>query len=244
MRLDKLLANSGYGTRSEVKEIIRKRRVALNGDVLTDPGFSVTEEMTSSLTIDGEPVVSSRYLYFCLYKPDNCLTAMTDDRLPCVGDLLPDHLRTKKISPVGRLDYHTTGVLLLTNDGDLSHRLTSPKWHRKKVYLVTYSGDPLTEDETVLFAKGMTLTEAGHAPEKLKPAELELLSGQQCRLTLTEGKTHQVKRMLAAVGRSVIALHRESMGSLTLRDGQKPGEMYALTPAEIADLQDFTDLRE
>lgn len=233
MRLDKLLANSGYGTRSEVKDILRSGRVRLREEVLTDPAFQIAEEQARFLTLDGQPITSSRYLYYCLYKPDECLTAMSDDRLFCVGDLLPPSLRTKKISPVGRLDYHTTGVLLLTNDGELSHRLTSPKWHQKKVYLVTYSGDALTEKEVVLFAKGMTLTEAGHAPEKLKPAELILLSDQQCRLTLTEGKTHQVKRMLAATGRSVIALHRESMGSLTLHEGQKPGEMYALSSEEI-----------
>ena len=236
MRLDKLLANSGYGTRTEVKEILRKGRVLLHDQVLTDPGFQITEEQAEELTLDGQPVRTGRYLYFCLNKPDNCLTAMTDDRLPCVGDLLPDNLKTKKISPVGRLDYHTTGVLLLTNDGDLSHRLTSPKWNHKKVYLVTYSGDPLTPSEVTLFQSGMTLREEGHAPEKLKPAELELISDQHCRLTLTEGKTHQVKRMLAATGRSVIALHRESIGSLTLREGQKAGEMYALTKEEVSRL--------
>lgn len=233
MRLDKLLANSGYGTRSEVKEFLRKGRVMIDGEVIRDPGYSVTEEMGSRITLDGEEVKSSEYLYFCLNKPDGYLTAMSDDRLPCVGDLLPSQLKTKKISPVGRLDYHTTGVLLLTNDGELSHRLTSPKWHREKVYLVTYSGSDLTEKEVVLFQKGMTLCEKGHAPEKLKSAKLELLPGKQCRLTLTEGKTHQVKRMLAATGRSVELLHRESIGTLKLKDGQFPGEMYALSDEDI-----------
>lgn len=242
MRLDKLLANSGYGTRSEIKDILRAGRVRLHEDVLSDPAFHITDEQARFLTLDGIPVTSSRYLYFCLNKPDNYLTAMSDDRLPCVGDLLPRALQSKKISPVGRLDYHTTGVLLLTNDGELSHRLTSPKWHQKKVYLVTYTGESLTDKEVALFAKGMTLMEAGHAPEKLKPAELTLLSDQQCRLTLTEGKTHQVKRMMAFVGRPVIALHRESIGTLTLRDGQKPGEMYPLTPDEIASLKENTDM--
>ena len=241
MRLDKILANSGYGTRSEVRDLLRSGRVRLRDEIVTDPALHLTEEQAGELTLDGEPVTASRYLYFCLYKPDQCLTAMTDDRLPCVGDYLPSELKTKKISPVGRLDYHTTGVLLLTNDGELSHRLTSPKWHQK-VYLVTYSGEALTDREVALFAKGMTLTEAGHAPEKLKSAELILLSDQQCRLVLTEGKTHQVKRMLAATGRSVIALHRESMGPLTLHEGQKPGEMYPLTPDEILALKAGTEL--
>ncbi|MBO4928053.1 MAG: rRNA pseudouridine synthase [Clostridiales bacterium] len=240
MRLDKVLANSGYGTRSEVKDYFRQGRVCLQGAIIRDPGFSVTEEQLQDLTLDGVPVLASEHLYFCLYKPDGYLTAMTDDRLPCVGDLLPTNLKTKKISPVGRLDYHTTGVLLLTNDGELSHRLTSPKWHCEKEYLVTYEGDPLTEKETVLFASGMTLREKDHAPEKLKPAKLELLSDHQCRLTLTEGKTHQVKRMLAQTGRPVIALHRESIGSLRLREDQKPGEMYALSSDDIDELKDLS----
>lgn len=238
MRLDKLLANSGYGTRSEVKDLLRHGRVSLNGEVIRDPGFSVTEEMKGSITLDGEPIEASEYLYFCLNKPDGYLTAMTDDRLPCVGDLLPPQLKTKKISPVGRLDYHTTGVLLLTNDGDLSHRLTSPKFHREKSYLVTYSGDELTDKEKELFAGGMTLMEKGHAPEKLKPAKLEILPDHKCRLILTEGKTHQVKRMIASTGRSVEALHRERIGTLTLKDGQLPGEMYALTEEDIRLLKD------
>jgi 16S rRNA pseudouridine516 synthase len=178
----------------------------------------------------------TEHLYFCLNKPDGYVTAMTDDHLPCVGDLLPASLKTKKISPVGRLDYHTTGVLLLTNDGDLSHKLTSPKWNHEKRYLVTYSGDPLTDKEIQLFASGMTLHEEDHKVEKLKPAKLELLENSQCYLTLTEGKTHQVKRMLAATGRSVLQLHRESLGSLTLHEGQLPGEMYALSKEEIDNL--------
>lgn len=237
MRADKILANSGYGTRSEVKELFKQGRVALRGNTLQDSGASLSDEDAQFLTLDGEPVLASTYLYFLLNKPDGYLTAMSDDRLPCVGDLLPPQLKTKKISPVGRLDFHTTGVLLLTNDGDLSHRLTSPKWHQEKVYLVTYSGEPLTQKEIDLFASGMTLREAGHAPEKLKPAKLELLPEQQCRLTLTEGKTHQVKRMIAATGRSVELLHRERIGSLELKPGQEPGEMIALSPEDVEQLK-------
>ena len=238
MRLDKLLANSGYGTRSEVKEILRQGRVCIDGEVIRDPGFSVSEETTPDITLDGKSIRAGKYLYYCLNKPDGYLTAMTDDRLPCVGDLLPSNLKTKKISPVGRLDFHTTGVLLLTNDGELSHRLTSPKWHREKVYLVTYSGAELTEKEQALFESGMTLHEKDHAPDKLKPAKLEILPDHQCRLILTEGKTHQVKRMIAATGRSVELLHRESIGSLHLREGQMPGEMYALSEEEIERLKE------
>ena len=238
MRIDKILANSGYGTRSEVKDLLRQGRICLDGTVVRDPGLSISEEQKGLLTLDGSPVFVSEHLYFCLYKPDGYVTAMTDDHLPCVGDLLPQSLKTKKISPVGRLDFHTTGVLLLTNDGDLSHKLTSPKWNHEKKYLVTYDGDPLTEKEVQLFASGMTLREEKHAPEKLKPAVLELRDNNQCLLTLTEGKTHQVKRMIAATGRSVVFLHRESIGSLQLHEDQAPGEMYALSSEEVSLLKD------
>jgi 16S rRNA pseudouridine516 synthase len=238
MRIDKILANSGYGTRSQVKEYLRSGRVCLHGQIITDPGFSVFDKDLDSITLDGSPIRAGSYLYFCLNKPDGYVTAMKDDHLPCVGDLVPEHLKTKKLAPVGRLDYHTTGVLLITNDGDLSHKLTSPKWHKEKVYLVTYEGPALTEKEVQLFSQGFTLHEKGHEPEKLKPAQLTLLSDGQCRLILTEGKTHQVKRMLASQGRSVIALHRESIGSLCLHEGQKTGEMYALSEDEIAQLKE------
>lgn len=238
MRIDKVLANSGYGTRTQVKEFLRSGRVCVNGKVVCDPGFSVFDKDIASITLDGAPIHASSFLYFCLNKPDGYLTAMTDDRLPCVGDLIPQVLRTKKISPVGRLDFHTTGVLLLTNDGELSHRLTSPKWHKEKTYLVTYEGEPLTEEDVILFRNGMTLHEPGHPVEKLKPATLILLADQQCRLILTEGKTHQVKRMLAARQRQVIALHREQMGTLTLQDGQAPGEMYPLSEEQIRALKE------
>ena len=238
MRIDKILANSGYGTRSQVKDFLRSGRVTINGEAILDPGYSVFDKDIPLICLDGSPIVAGTHLYFCLNKPDGYVTAMTDDHLPCVGDLIPDHLKTKKLAPVGRLDYHTTGVLLITNDGDLSHKLTSPKWHKEKVYLVTYEGEALTEKEVECFSKGITLHEKGREPEKLKPAELILLAPGQCRLVLIEGKTHQVKRMLASQGRSVIALHRESIGSLCLHDGQKPGEMYALSAEEIALLKE------
>ncbi len=237
MRADKILANSGYGTRSEVKELFRKGRVALHGEVIRDPGTSISDAEIHELCLDGQPVMACENLYFLLNKPDGYLTAMTDDRLPCVGDLLPPQWKNKKISPVGRLDFHTTGALLLTNDGELSHRLTSPKWHQEKVYLVTYSGEALTEKEVSLFASGMTLREAGHEPEKLKPATLSLLPNHQCRLTLTEGKTHQVKRMIAATGRSVELLHRERIGTLTLKNEQGIGEIVALSQEEVDTLK-------
>lgn len=204
-----------------------------NGDIVSDSGLSIKEDQIPLVSLDGIPVASSRYLYIALHKPSGYLTALEDSRLPTIADLIPRELLYKGLTPVGRLDYNTTGLLLLTNNGTLSHRLTSPKWHVEKTYLVTYSGASLTEEIVRLFAEGMTLSEPDHESEKLAPAKLVLCSGNTCRLTLTEGKTHQVKRMIAAADRSVTALHRESTGGITLADGPDSGLYRNLTEREI-----------
>lgn len=233
MRIDRLLANSGYGTRSQIKDLIRAGRVRFREEIVCDSGLSIKEDQFSLVSLDGVPVTASRYLYIVLNKPSGYLTALEDSRLPTIADLIPQELLFKGLAPVGRLDYNTTGLLLLTNNGSLAHRLTSPKWHVEKTYLVTYSGDPLTEEICRLFAEGMTLNEPDHESEKLAPAKLVLSSSNTCRLTLTEGKTHQVKRMIAAVSRSVTALHRESTGGISLEDGPDPGLCKNLTDSEI-----------
>ena len=132
MRLDRILSNSGYGTRSQVKELIRAGRVFLEGVPLTDPACSIHDNKVSLLAIDGIQAETSRYLYIALHKPAGYLTAMEDSRLHTVAELFPKELIYKGLAPVGRLDYNTTGLLLLTNNGTLSHRLTSPKWHVEK----------------------------------------------------------------------------------------------------------------
>jgi 16S rRNA pseudouridine516 synthase len=243
MRIDRLLANSGYGTRSQIKEWIRSGRVCLNGTPILDPSYSVAEQPSEEITLDGSPVFSTRYLYLCMNKPAECLTALEDKRLPTIADLLPRELLHKGLAAVGRLDYHTTGVLLLTNNGVLCHRLTSPKWHIEKTYLVTYEGDSLDDDVCRMFASGMTLTDYGpEHPEILAPARLVLLTDHTCRLTLTEGKTHQVKRMLAGVSRQVTSLHRENVGGITLENGPETGQYRSLSTSEIHNLFAATHL--
>jgi len=236
MRIDRILANSGYGTRSAVREMIRDGRVHFSGSIIRDPSFNIEISDATDIRIDEIDVKPSRYIYICMYKPEKYLTAMEDKRLSTIGELIPEEYIFKGVSPVGRLDYNTTGVLLLTNNGTLSHRLTSPKWHIDKNYLVTYSGPPLSQDVCVLFAKGMTLREENHEPVKLAPANLALLDNNMCRLTLTEGKSHQVKRMLAACGRSVTSLHRESVGCISLSPDQEPGSLRIINEDEIEDL--------
>lgn len=221
MRLDRLISNSGYGTRSQIKDLIRSKRVLVNGTVITDAGFSVTEEDT--ISIDGESINAQKYLYYLFDKPDGVLTAMEDKRLPTVADFVPENLKTMQLSPVGRLDFHTTGLLLLTNDGELSHRLTGPKFHVPKTYVVTYEGDPLDASIVLQFESGLTLTDMKEGPIKLKPARLELLSDNSCKITLFEGKTHQVRRMLAHFDRSVITLSRIAIGPIKLNEPNRSG---------------------
>ena len=233
MRIDRMLANSGYGTRSEVRKMISRGLFCVNGTVVKDPSFAVNE---NDIVTAGDKEISSRSnLYYKLDKPDCYLTAMEDKRLPTVADLIPSNIRTKKISPVGRLDYHTTGLLILTNDGKLSHRLTSPRYDVPKTYLIGYSGDALGQEHVRMFSEGIVLEDTdGKIP--LKPASLRLIDDNTCELTITEGKTHQVRRMLAKFGRSVITLRRIRIGNITV-DGLREGIPEEMTDDEITELK-------
>lgn len=238
MRIDRLLANSGYGTRSDIKDMIRRGRVSVDGVVCKDPGLHVTD--SSSVTIDGAEVASKRYLYFMLDKPDSVLTAMEDKRLPTVADFIPPELRGLKLSPVGRLDYHTTGLLLITNDGELSHRLTSPKYGVAKTYLIEYSGSPLDASCISELAAGLTLTDTDELVT-LRPAHLDLISPGVCKITLTEGKTHEIRRIISHYGRTVVTLRRVALGPLSLSE-TAPGHLLELTNAQVAALKECVSL--
>lgn len=234
MRLDKLLANTGIGTRSEVKGMILKGRVTVNGALIRDPGFAVDTE--DNITVNGQQIDGNEYIYLLFDKPDEVLTAMEDTRLDCVGNYIPDNLKGKHLSPVGRLDYHTTGLLIITNDGPLNHKLTSPKYKVRKSYLVTYEGDDLTDDIVRELGEGITLTDM-EEHTKLAPALLELKDNKTCLITLTEGKTHEVRRIIAHYGRSVISLRRVSIADLKL-DSEEPGLLRPLTKEELSYLID------
>lgn len=238
MRLDKYLANSGIGTRSEIKKIIAKGLVQVNSVTIKDCGAKVTEG--DEVLVSGEQISSEEFLYFIMDKPECVLTAMEDPRLSTIGDLIPANLKNRKLSPVGRLDYHTTGLIIITNDGTLSHRLTSPKYKIPKTYLVGYEGEKLTHEHVELFAQGITLHDTDEDIE-LKPAKLELRDDSTCLLTISEGKTHQVKRMLAHFGRSVVTLRRISIGEIKTPEGA-PGELIKLNSGEVAYLKRETGL--
>ena len=226
-RIDKLLSATGRWSRKEVKELVRQGRVLAGGRAVLRPEEK-WDPATLCLTVDGVPVDCSPFVYVMLNKPEGVLSATEDSRQPTVLDLLPPELRRRGLFPVGRLDKDTTGLLLLTDDGALAHRLLSPRSHVDKVYLAQVEGRVDQADREAL-AAGLVLGDG----LRCLPAELELVGdGSSCLVTLREGKYHQVKRMLAARGKPVLALHRLSMGPLTLDEGLNPGNWRLLTAGE------------
>ena len=236
MRLDRLLANSGLGTRSQVRDKISHGGVSVNGAVITDSSFQVKEN--DSVTYDGQEINCRTKLYFLLDKPDGVITAMEDKRLPCVADFIPSELKTKKLSPVGRLDYHTSGLLIITNDGELSHRLQSPRYEVPKRYLATFRGTEWTEDEIASVASGFTIRDKGYS-EQIAPAELTAASpsvdgSNRAYLTLHEGKTHEVRRIFAHFNKEVTALRRTGLAGITVsEDLDSCGEFRPLDASEL-----------
>jgi 16S rRNA pseudouridine516 synthase len=231
MRLDKTLSDSGHGTRSEVRELVRAGRVQVDGAVVRDPGFQLPEGAADRIAVDGEATRVRRHLHLMLYKPAGYLTALEDAHQPTVADLIPTSLRTRGLAPVGRLDADTTGLLLLTNDGTLGHRLANPKWHVDKVYHAwTEGGESFGAHDVDAFADGLVLGDG----TSCQPAALEILGPAEVRLTQREGKYHQVKRMLRSTGRTVVRLHRESVGPLGLDPALAPGDSRELTDEEAA----------
>lgn len=229
-RLDKLLAGTGKWSRREVKALVRQGMVRVDGRLAASAEDKLDPAATV-VTVAGETISLCRFTYVMLHKPAGVLTATEDRKQPTVLDLLPPELRRIGLAPVGRLDKDTEGLLLLTNDGELAHRLLSPKYHVDKRYLARVDGE-LSAADTEAFARGMTL---GDGLECL-PAELELLPGRVCIVTLREGKFHQVKRMLAARGAPVLYLKRLSMGPLTLDDSLAAGAYRLLRAEEISAL--------
>ena len=217
--------------------MIARGLVCVDQVVTKDPGANIKDG--NEVTVNGETIDQSEFLYFIMDKPECVLTAMEDKRLDCIGDLIPPALKNRKLSPVGRLDYHTTGLIIITNDGTLSHRLTSPKYKIPKTYLVTYEGEKLTDEHVQIFAEGFTLDDMEEKVD-LKPSVLELKDDNTCVLTIKEGKTHQVKRMLAKFGRSVIALRRISIGEIKTPDDA--GVLVKLTDEQVAYLKKETGI--
>lgn len=225
MRLDRWLVTLGVGSRSQVQKLIRQGAVTVDGMPVTDPGCSCNT--SASLTLHRQPLDGRLVRHVMLNKPAGLLTAARDKKQPTVMDLLPDTYTAIGCMPVGRLDKDTTGLLLLTCDGELNHRLLSPARHVDKTYLAHVDA-PLTEQDVSAFAQGLHLSDFD-----AKPARLEILAPCLGRVTVQEGKFHQVKRMFAAVGREVTQLHRETFGSLRLDESLPQGQWRELTDDEL-----------
>ncbi len=231
-RIDKLLSATGLWSRREVKTLVSQGRVVAGGIPVKKPGEKV-EPATVTITVDGAWVDCAPFVYIMMHKPAGVVSATEDSREKTVLDLLPEHLQRRGLFPVGRLDKDTEGLLLLTDDGALAHRLLSPKKHIDKVYYAEVDGI-LTQQAVEDFEKGMILGDGLHC----LPAGLSLLKdGTAALVTLREGKFHQVKRMLATCNAPVTYLKRLSMGGLQLDDTLQKGDWRALTPDEFRSLQ-------
>ncbi len=227
MRLDKFLCDLGLGSRREVRDWIRAGRVALDGTAIRSPEQKLDPE-TCSVTLDGMPLRYQACHYFMLDKPEGVITATEDPAQKTVLDLLPPELRRMGLFPVGRLDKDTSGLLILTDDGDFAHRVTAPKSGVEKRYLAVVEGEPDAADVSA-FAEGLVLGDG----TRCLPAGLELLGGDRCIVTVQEGKYHQVKRMLASRGKPVRTLRRLSVGALELDETLGPGGFRELDQQEL-----------
>ena len=232
-RVDKLLGSMGYGSRTEMARLGKAGGIVLDGVDLTDVSrrIPVTPDLPARMAIDGQPLDPVPGLVMMLHKPLGMTCSRKEDGA-LVYDVLPPRWRRRDpaISTIGRLDKQTTGLLLLTDDGDLLHRVISPRRHVAKVYRATLAR-PLTGAEGEVFAAGGLVLEGEDKP--LSPAVLEVLSPTEARLTVTEGRYHMVRRMFAAVGNHVEGLHRERVGGLVLPDDLAPGDWRLLDPAQI-----------
>ena len=224
IRLDKMLAHMGYGSRKEVKELIRKGYVSINGEIIKSDDIKVNED--DEVIIFDEVVNYDEFVYLMLNKPDGYISATFDNNLPTVLDLIYGY-ESRNLFPVGRLDIDTYGLLILTNDGKLAHKLLSPKNHVDKKYYVKYDGK--YNDKFIdIFNKGIPLDDF-----TCKPAKFENLGNNEAYITISEGKFHQIKRMMEYVGCNVTYLERIEFGPLKLDSNLKRGEFRVLSKEEI-----------
>lgn len=229
-RLDKVLSNLGYGTRKEIKEVIKDGLIKVDGKIIKDGGVHV-DPVTSVIEIGGEILKYREFMYIMMNKPEGVISATFDNKLKTVIDILPEKFKSFELYPIGRLDIDTVGLLILTNDGQLTHDIISPKKHVPKRYYAKIQGI-VTEKDGEVFKEGVVIDDG----YKTLPAELFILnSGEvsEIELIIFEGKFHQVKRMFEAVDKEVIYLKRMEMGPIKLDESIKEGECREFTDEEI-----------
>ena len=227
LRLDRLLSDMGVASRRELREIIRSGRGAVNGQTASSPELKV-DAGRDAVSLDGAPLRYSPFHYFMLDKPCGCVTATEDAGQRTVMELLTPEMRRMGLFPVGRLDKDTSGLLLLTDDGDFAHRVISPKSCVEKRYYARVEGAVTVSDEKA-FQKGLVLRDG----TRCLPAKLERLSGDECVVTVMEGKYHQVRRMLASREKTVLELRRLSIGALILDESLGPGGFREMTKDDL-----------
>lgn len=227
-RLDKIISTGGGVSRSDARKLILKGKVSVNGKTVRDIAFKV-DPKADEISLFGEPITYKKHLYLIMNKPNGVLTATEDKNKQTVIDLIPDELRRRDLFPVGRLDKDTTGLLIITNDGDFAHQLLSPNKKVPKKYLVTLDGE-VGEELIAKFKEGLTLADG----TKLSSATLQILSDLHTALvTITEGKYHQIKRMFGLFDLGVNELKRVSFAGLTLPEDLLEGEVRELTVNEL-----------
>ena len=237
MRLDKYLVSCAVGSRTEVKNLLKAGRVMVNGKKEKSAKLQINEE-TDEICFDGQKLDYEEFVYYMMNKPQGVISATEDPKHKTVLDLLDDLARAKEVFPVGRLDIDTHGLLLLTNDGQLAHALLSPKRHVNKTYLAQVDGI-MTQEDVETFAQGIPLKDFTCQPAKLEIVSIDTEKNQsQIRVTIAEGKFHQVKRMVAYCGKEVVNLQRLTMGTLTLDENLKRGEWRRLTKEEVEGLRE------
>ena len=235
MRLDKFLVACAVGSRTEVKNLLKSGRVTVNGKKEKSAKSHINEE-TDEICFDGQKLDYEEFVYYMMNKPQGVISATEDPKHKTVLDLLDDYARAKEVFPVGRLDIDTHGLLLLTNDGKLAHALLSPKRHVDKTYLARING-VMTDADVETFAQGVPLKDFTCQPAKLELVSIDTEKDQSLvRVTIAEGKFHQVKRMVAYCGKEVVDLQRLTMGTLTLDEDLKRGEWRRLTKEELEGL--------
>lgn len=232
MRLDKFLVACAVGSRTEVKNFLKTGRVTVNGKKEKSAKLQINED-TDEICFDGEKLDYEEFVYYMMNKPQGVISATEDPKHKTVLDLLDDYARAKEVFPVGRLDIDTHGLLLLTNDGKLAHALLSPKRHVDKTYMAQVKGI-MSQEDIETFAKGIPLKDFTCQSAKLELMSLDTKENKSLvRVTIAEGKFHQVKRMVAYCGKEVVDLQRVTMGTLTLDEELKRGEWRRLTKDEL-----------
>ena len=232
MRLDKFLVACAVGSRTEVKKLLKAGRVTVNGKKEKSAKLQIDED-TDVICFDGEKLDYEEFVYYMMNKPRGVISATEDPKHKTVLDLLDDYARAKEVFPVGRLDIDTHGLLLLTNDGKLAHALLSPKRHVDKTYLAQVDGI-MTDEDIGTFAQGIPLKDFTCQPAKLELVSIDMEKEESLiRVTIAEGKFHQVKRMVAYCGKEVVDLQRLTMGTLTLDEDLKRGEWRRLSKEEL-----------